>query len=768
MGASASVAAALQEDLEDVEVQRLRRILQQVETEASAEDSELLTLKGEGDGFGGDSKDELAPQTPTRLDARPDDEGLKRPQEQAVLSPSRRLPAWKARFPASSQSLGSLRRMGSAVLVELLAAGFLEGCDLARAHSASRGMSSACDEAATFRAADLLWAHNKALANEAGLREGDLGWPEDEHLAALVRDERFKELAKLLSVTVKPVQRDIEALFRPGTHLASLHQLESELPQDRTRLVLRVVQCFRRAVSLGSPPISEVVSAGIIPALLRYLELSEHAELQLESAWVLTNIAGGDTEHTAAVVDAGSLPVLARQLRCCEGELLVQVIWTLGNIAGDGPRHRDLVLDHDILRPLLSTVTEILKTGETATDRQLNGLRNATWTISNLLRGSPAPAVERVQPAFAVLVDLLHHHDLEVLQDACWAWSYASNEHPDEVLASGALDRLVELLGHSDVVLLRSCLKIIGNIVAGDDEQTQRVVEAGALPYLLKLLRSEHRTILKESCWVLSNIAAGNSAQIQALLDAGFCRVLIPILEQTTETEVQKEAAWALSNSTAGSDHQQISDLIDQGCVAPLCCLLNAEDDRIVAVALEGLENLALKGVGLHSEDAHPSSLPSHDAGSQPAAPSAEPRANPTDLAAAEAAVDPEPFASTRPTASPRSHSGPTEAEPNHDQRCKLMGKRKLSRAETERSCKAVCDAFRPGVHEIERLADHPNQDIQKRAGLILEMYTFASLAASAASCKRSAPGNLSAHAASATAPRRPRGSSRRRFSSLR
>lgn len=51
-------------------------------------------------------------------------------------------------------------------------------------------------------------------------------------------------------------------------------------------------------------------------------------------------------------------------------------------------------------------------------------MRNATWTLSNLCRGTPAPPFESVQHALPVLARLITSTDAELLIDACWALSY--------------------------------------------------------------------------------------------------------------------------------------------------------------------------------------------------------------------------------------------------------------------------------------------------------------------------------------------------------
>ena len=140
-------------------------------------------------------------------------------------------------------------------------------------------------------------------------------------------------------------------------------------------------------------------------------------------------------------------------------------------------------------------------------------------------------------------------------------------------------------------------LRSVGNIVTGDDNQTQVMIAAGILPALGSLLSSPKETIRKETCWTISNITAGNTQQIQAVIDANLIPPMIAILSRG-DYKSKKEACWAISNATSGGLQrpEQIRYLVSQGCIKPLCDLLTLGDNKIIQVALDGLENLLKVG----------------------------------------------------------------------------------------------------------------------------------------------------------------------------
>lgn len=369
--------------------------------------------------------------------------------------------------------------------------------------------------------------------------------------------------------------------------LETLPEMIAGVWSDDSSLQLECTTQFRKLLSIErNPPIEEVIQSGVVPRFVEFLARDDYPQLQFEAAWALTNIASGTSEHTKVVIDYGSVPIFVRLLNSQSDDVREQAVWALGNIAGDSPMYRDLVLGHGALVSLLAQFNEHAK---------LSMLRNATWTLSNFCRGKPQPQFEQTKAALPILARLIHSNDEEVLTDACWALSYLSdgtNDKIQAVIEAGVCPRLIELLLHSSPSVLIPALRTVGNIVTGDDIQTQVMIDHNALPCLLNLLTQNYKkSIKKEACWTVSNITAGNRNQIQNVINSGIIAPLVHLL-QNAEFDIKKEAAWAISNATSGGNHDQIKFLVSQGCIKPLCDLLVCPDPRIVTVCLEGLENI--------------------------------------------------------------------------------------------------------------------------------------------------------------------------------
>uniref|UniRef100_A0A914RKU6 Uncharacterized protein n=1 Tax=Parascaris equorum TaxID=6256 RepID=A0A914RKU6_PAREQ len=186
--------------------------------------------------------------------------------------------------------------------------------------------------------------------------------------------------------------------------------------------------------------------------------------MQRDAAWAITNLACWP--HAV-----------------CEQIIAHQAIWAIGNIASDCPSCR---LAHK---------------------------RNIIWAMTQILRGgSPHIPPAQTQAALNGLLPLLYDDDEKLRSDATWGVAYLANSFNEgEARLLGLLD---------DPNTVDAALRAIGNIVAGDDEQTQRVIDAGVLPKLGKLLKeSTSASQRKELVWIVSNIAAGTHSQIDALFD---------------------------------------------------------------------------------------------------------------------------------------------------------------------------------------------------------------------------------------------------------
>ena len=85
------------------------------------------------------------------------------------------------------------------------------------------------------------------------------------------------------------------------------------------------------------------------------------------------------------------------------------------------------------------------------------------------------------------------------------------------------------------MTVLTPALRAVGNIVTGNDMQTDAIISAGGLQHLGLLLQHHRINIVKEAAWTISNITAGNIEQIQHVINAGLLPLLIHVLESVSK-----------------------------------------------------------------------------------------------------------------------------------------------------------------------------------------------------------------------------------------
>ncbi|KLO11983.1 ARM repeat-containing protein [Schizopora paradoxa] len=250
---------------------------------------------------------------------------------------------------------------------------------------------------------------------------------------------------------------------------------------------------FRKSSSKEkNPPVEDVIERGVVTRFF-------------VTARTLTNSTSDAAEHTQ---------VIDHQHPCRSIIHCASVTSSVTSSPRHSPACRDYVLQHGASQLLLMLMGNSIKK-------------------RNFCRGkTPQPDREL----------LIYSLDNKVLIDACWAILYLSD-------GSNDLDKIQALLQHNSTSVQTQALRSVGNIVTGDDLQTQVVIASGALTALLALLSSPKDSIreeAKEACWTISNATSGG------LQEPSQIRYL-PLL-QTMDNKITQR--WTSKNAGPGAANQ--------------------------------------------------------------------------------------------------------------------------------------------------------------------------------------------------------------------
>lgn len=365
------------------------------------------------------------------------------------------------------------------------------------------------------------------------------------------------------------------------------------LPWER----LENLKNVRRLLSVETgPPISDVIATGVVPTIISMLERYDEPELQLEAAWVVTNIAAGSSSETAAVVDA--IPPLVDLTRNGDVKARMQAVWALGNVAGESVALRDAVLAEGALVTLLK---HNVLNPSILLDASVNFLRDMAWMVSNLCRGRPAPAPEHVELALQTIGHLASARDTFVVTDALWALCFLLNPAKRDVArrvmeVPGLADTVLQRLEHPAVHVQQVAAKILCALLnEGSEANVQSLVQRGVVRRLRPLMESPRPASRRECTEALAGVVArGGEVRVQELLDSGVVEVVLRFLRRVESVGVAQAAALLVARCVDLGNVQQRRRVADMDCAAMFlfCVSIMPLNDELQLAGLSALLDL--------------------------------------------------------------------------------------------------------------------------------------------------------------------------------
>jgi hypothetical protein len=215
-------------------------------------------------------------------------------------------------------------------------------------------------------------------------------------------------------------------------------------------------------------PLQKVIDNNLVPKFIANLARDDFPQIQFESAWCITNIACGEHKFAQNLLDHGAIEALIKLLAAQNIEVIEQAIWALGNLAGDNVNIRNLIIQRGAVEPIAAIVS--------ACPAGTSFCRNSAWALTNLCRGRPVPAFYLIKNAIIAMAKvLIENSKVEIISDICWAFSYVTDEGKDgfkTIIESNVVGRIIQLLEHQNLSISVPCLRTIGNLLTGSDEET--------------------------------------------------------------------------------------------------------------------------------------------------------------------------------------------------------------------------------------------------------------------------------------------------------
>lgn len=346
------------------------------------------------------------------------------------------------------------------------------------------------------------------------------------------------------------------------------------------------VRKLRKLLSMKDPPIDAVIEMGLVPILVKYLDVFVSPAVQMEAAWALTNMCSGSSEQSMYIIKEGAVGKFVSLLKSPNADVSDQCVWALGNIAGDGFESRDIILSLKVVDILISILEKNIR---------VKYQRNIVWLMLNLCRGKPSPSIQEIEKLLPMLVNFILHKDASIVSDACWALATIADDgqyRAQLVLEQIDIEALIDLFCNERTTVVSAALRCVGNILTGNDLQVAILLSYNIVNKLAVLFEHKDTHIIKEVTWAISNIAAGSEKQIQTLFDNGIFEKLVNVLKNG-DAKSQYEASWAIVNATKGASTEQVQKMIEEcSIMEPFCVLLRTNDPKLMKVILDGIANI--------------------------------------------------------------------------------------------------------------------------------------------------------------------------------
>ena len=322
---------------------------------------------------------------------------------------------------------------------------------------------------------------------------------------------------------------------------------------------------------------------------------SSYPEFQYEALLCLNGLINCIEEYSNFIVSKGGLNIIIKLFDSDIIEIQENSISLAGNLMIQNPE----IISQFISLKGFQKLTNILSNSQNSSI-----ITQTLITISNCIKfGSFDINYNIVKPLIKPLARtfLFIKNNDKFISEATWLLGSLSEKYyqiKEEILQSGIIPIIISLINkNSSKYVILSSLRIIGNIITGNANQTQEILNLGILNILKETLFHDKSSIRKETAWILSNICSGTQKQIEMIIDNGFFELFIKCIKNDS-LEVKNEIIWAITNLTIVNNFDYLNKIVDLGIVEIICSFLKEKSqNNIIVISLEALGNLLVFGL---------------------------------------------------------------------------------------------------------------------------------------------------------------------------
>jgi len=334
--------------------------------------------------------------------------------------------------------------------------------------------------------------------------------------------------------------------------------------------------------------------------LIQFLDKKEDLKTQIESSRILSQLCSTEKNVCKIINQSTATPDLIAALDLENQVFLENVLSTINSLLNEAKNNTQDRKTKKIYlqKNCLKKVCAIFEKHPIPPIK-----KNIITFLFNIVKQKPNPSLEELKPALPILKEAIQGMESgETLVEAVECIGKIANigeEFIQEVIDLGVVPFLIQHLYNPNEEIYFPSLRALGNIITGNDEQTEVVLShPNFLIRLFEFISSPFHKIQKEACWVISNIAAGlASHKMQIIKGPNYMNILKNSLSHGNE-EVSREVTWIYMN-LGDNTSEAVKILIEEHEYLECLSMIFSNKDknhRIRQYELEALSNILSHG----------------------------------------------------------------------------------------------------------------------------------------------------------------------------
>ena len=358
---------------------------------------------------------------------------------------------------------------------------------------------------------------------------------------------------------------------------------------------------IRKLLCVENPPINIVFQNNLLYCIIQGLIMP--VEFQYEALWCLINVSFGKNNEAEKIIEEGGYEKISMLLNHNLDEIKEMALWCVDNIANDSLETKKYLAKKSLFNKLITLL---------ATNTNEKIIAFCISIIRRLIKYFPSKKFKNID--IKKLINLLSkciiciefNSESEsgkyILYNCCFILSYITEvlkNYKDILFENGVIQHIIKLIKmpniEKEVPLFYISLRIIGNMIYGNVNQTNQILNYDIINILKNNITTKNKKLQKEICWIISNISADIPKNKKLLIDAGLFPILYELYYKS-ERPIQIEVIYALCNLTQINSKKYLDYIINNGVLNVICSGIKSNETNMIGICLEALNVLLYYG----------------------------------------------------------------------------------------------------------------------------------------------------------------------------